>query len=259
MNRKIGQGYTIVELIILILVIGILVSVSIFAYSSVQKSAAEKAVLNDLKNVAVAMQRGYQQTQAFPTTLPDDVVATKNVAVTVSRAGKTDYYRNMNAVQNGVLFSKICDDLVSEGVGKGVNQAGETKDYITGCGNWNYNSMQFTGWETRKYATPVQSETLTNYANTFTTTDTWNKAGQEGVVKNFYPQMVERHIRQGGTFPITTFWDYWANAGNGGVMPQELPAPSIIPYYCVTASYNGLNGTTWNIREDQKLRKGACS
>ena len=259
MNNRGAKGYTVVELIIMIVVIGILIAISVFAYSSVQKSAAEKALQSDLQNVALAMQRNYQQNLEYPTSLPEDFVTTKKVTLVVSRAGQVDTYASLSPIQNGTLFSKICQDLVAEGAGKGVNQGGDTEDYITGCGNWNYNSMQFTGWNSKVYATPVQSSTLLNYANTFTTNDSWNKIGQEAVVKNFYTQMVTRHTRQGGTFPITTFWDYWATSGNGGVMPQPLPPPVVKPYYCVTATYEGLPGLSWNISEDQKLRRGACA
>lgn len=46
------RGFTLVELLIVIVVIAILVAVSVVAYSGVQNRAYDTAVLNDLKNVA---------------------------------------------------------------------------------------------------------------------------------------------------------------------------------------------------------------
>lgn len=51
------RGFTIIELIIVIVVIGILAAVSIVAYNGVQANARDKAVLSDLDGVASEITR----------------------------------------------------------------------------------------------------------------------------------------------------------------------------------------------------------
>jgi hypothetical protein len=55
--------------------------------------------------------------------------------VGAQKSGTINHYSNVTAVQNSVLLAQICQDLVSESEGKGVNQSGVTNAYITGCGD----------------------------------------------------------------------------------------------------------------------------
>jgi prepilin-type N-terminal cleavage/methylation domain-containing protein len=252
-------GFTIIELIIVIAVIGILVAISIIAYNGVQKNAADKAMKSDLEQVTAEMQRSQLQNGGvYPTTLPSAIKASPNVTLTLKHSGNINFYGTaLTPVQNGVLMSQICQDLVNEGVGKGVDQGGKTNAYITGCGNWNHNSMQVTGWDSKVYSTPVSDSTLLNYADNFTTNDTYNKA-QQTVVKNFYHELVDRQTKEGGTYPITSFWDSWATTTNGGVMNQPLPMPQQLPWYCVEATHSSYSDLIWHVTDDLKLQTGNC-
>lgn len=254
-------GFTIVELLIVFVIIGLLAAISIIAYNGVQKSAVDKAIKSDLDNVTAEMQHSaLANGGAYPATLPSTVIASPNVTLTLKHAGSINYYGtsgSLSPVQNGVLMSQICQDLVSEGVGNGVNQGGQTNAYITGCGNWNHNSMQITGWDSKVYTTPVTDTTLLTYADNFTTNDTWN-ASQATVIKNFYHELVDRQTREGGTFPITSFWDSWANSGNGGVMTQPLPTPVPQPWYCVQATSTQYSDLLYHVTDDLKTKTGAC-
>jgi len=251
-------GFTVVELIIVIFVIAVLVSLSIIAYNGVQRSSAERAVQSDLHMATSEMERALQRNGAtYPTTLPSSVTSSPNIALTLKQSGTMNRYNNLTAVQNGMLLAQICQDLVDEGVGKGADKGGVTKAYITGCGNWNHNSMQFTGWDSKVFATPVTDTALTNYATNFTTNDAYNKA-QESVIKTFYGQLVDRLVRQGGSFPVTSFWDYWATSSNGGVLPQPLGTPVALPYYCIEATSTRYPDVIWHVTEDLKLAKNSC-
>ena len=265
MNKRWAQsqklGFTIIELMVVVAVIGILAVISIVSYNNVQKTAADKAMKSDLEQVSSEMQRlQLQNAGVYPTTLPTTIKHSVNVTLTLKHSGTINYYGAsgpLTAVQNGVLMSQICSDLITEGIGKGQNQGGVTKDYITGCGNWNHNSMQFTGWDTKKFNTPVTDTALLDYADNFTTNDTYNKS-QETVVKNFYHELVNRHTRQGGTYPITTFWDSWANPGNGGTILQPLPTPQSQPWYCVEATHSSYSDLKWHMTDELKIQSGSC-
>lgn len=261
MKRRGASGFTIVELIIVIVVIGILVGVVVVSFTSVRKSAVEKSMQSDLDHVTIEMQRSAQANGGiYPVTLPATIVASPDVTLTMKHSGTINYYGGNGAltpVQNGVLMAQICQDLVNEGVGKGKNQGGTTNDYITGCGNWNHNSMQITGWDSKVYSTPLKDITLLLYANTFTTNDTYNQS-QQTVVQNFYHELVDRQTRQGGTYPVTTFWDSWATANNGGVVTQPLPTPQAQSWYCIEASSTTYPNLLWHVTDELRIRTGSC-
>jgi len=257
MNRS-QKGFTVVELLIVVTVIAILAAITIVGYNGIRVAAMKSAAQSDLRNVETAMQLAYQDLGTYPSEIPSTVKPSPNVALNVRWSGTVTSYGTLTDVQNGVLLSQICQNLIDEGAGKGVNNGGSTQTYIMGCGNWNHGSMQVTAWDSRVWSTPISDTQLLNYANTFTTSDTWNSA-QIGVVKNFYTQLVQRHIATGGTFPIKSFWDSWATTGNGGVMKQPLPATlETKTTFCVEATTSSPSTTVWHIDENGSLKEGAC-
>jgi len=257
-TQKSTMGFTIIELIIVIVVIAILVTISILAYSGIQKNASERSAQSDLQQVSVEMQRVAQMNRGtYPTSLPSTINASKGITLTLKRSGNVNFYTPLTAVQNGVLFAQICQNLIDEGVGRGINKGGDTEDYMTGCGNWNYNSTQIGGWSPKKFTTPVTDTALLAYADTFTTNDAFNKA-EEVTVKKFYHQLVERLKDQGGSFPITTFWDYWATPANGGVTLQPLGTPQLRPAYCVEATHSQYSTILWHITDKLRLEPYGC-
>lgn len=258
MKNRWAPAFSVIELVLIIIVLAILVVVSIVGYRGVRENALSRAAQSDLDNAAAEMQRVYIKAGEYPSELPSDFKSSDGITTTVIKAGESPYYTNVTPVQNGVLLAQICQDLIDEGVGKATNQGGVLTAYITGCGNWNHDSMQVTGWSTKKWSTPVTSAQLTDYANTFTTNDTYNKV-QETVVKNFYTQLVERLVDQGGSFPVNSFWDYWATPTNGGVIAQPLStSPRTFSYYCIEARPTGSTTTVWHVEEDGKIASGAC-
>lgn len=255
---KQSSGFSIVELLIIVVVIAILAAITIVGYNGIQVRARESVALSDLKSTSTLMQVAYIETGTFPTTLPDSIKTSGNTTLTLKWSGTYTTYGTLTAVQNGVLMAQTCQKLIDEGLGKGTNQGGQVQNYITGCGNWNHGSMQVTAWNSRTWSTPISSGQLLDYANAFTTSDTWN-AAQIAVVKNFYTQLVARQTSQGGVFPVTSFWDSWATTGNGGIMFEPLPAtPQTKTSYCVEAVLNNIANKLWHIGEDGTVREGPC-
>jgi len=64
------QGFTIVELLIVIVVIGILAAITIVAFNGVQQKARTAAVQSDLKNAATQISTIYADTGAYPLNMP---------------------------------------------------------------------------------------------------------------------------------------------------------------------------------------------
>lgn len=234
--------------------------ITLVSYNSVQQRAAETAVTSDLARVSQAMTLTRTRTGTFPSTTPEDFRPTQNVAVSLSTS-ELPYYQNLSSVQNGVLLSSICQDLISEGKGRGTNLGGGTENYITGCGNWNHDSMQVTGWTSRVFSTPIAANTFPNYADSLNHTDAWNP-NREQIERTFYMEMRNRLTAQGGSFPVISFWDDWATPSNGGVMRQELPAASTAGQgatFCAEATYDGRENTTLHIRKGGVPTPGGCS
>ncbi len=259
MIKRWAPAFTIVELIIVIVVLAILATMSVVGYNGIRKTATTRAAQSDLSHVASEMQREQLKTKSYPTALPDSINPTKDISLTLVKSGEAPFYTNLSAVQNGVLLSQICQELIDEGVGKGVDQGGTTRDYISACGNWNHDSMQFTAWDTKKWDTPVTSQQLLNYADTYSVSNSFHKAAQEKAVKTFYRELVSRQLQYGGTYPITSFWDFWATPTNGGVQLQPLATnPQTKPYYCVEAQAIYDASIVWHVSEDTKIRPGKC-
>lgn len=258
MNTRWAPGFTIVELIIVVAVIAILATITIVGYNGATKLALSTAAKNDLQNVSIAMTQELRAHAAYPAQLPDAVRASNRIILTLVSTGALPYYNNLSSVQGGMLLAKACQDLIDQGYGKGTSQGGQARDYITGCGNWNHDSMQVTGWDSKVWPVPVQKQALLDYGTNFHTSSTWD-IDQDRVMESFYTQMVARFEQMGGSFPVTSFWDSWATPSNGGVMAQPLDANAPTkPYYCAEATVDGQPDLIWHISESNKIESGSC-
>lgn len=261
-SRWAQSGFTIVELLIVIVVIGILAAISIVAFNGIQRRVIDSSARSSLAQVGRLMETHRAIENSYPTTLPSGTPTSADFDFTlVATASRT--YAGLSPVQNGVLFAQLCQELVSEGLGSGLNSGGGTDAYVTGCGNWNSTGIQIQGWSSaglgRNFSTPLNEADLTNYIDSIPAGDSYHP-NQQPIVKNFLSQLRNRFTQQGGAFPINSFWDNWATPGNG-VMMQALPAPTIIPAgssYCVEASYKKSPDQKWHIKPNATATEGGC-
>ncbi len=80
------SGFTIVELLIVIVVIGILAAITIIAYNSMQQRALTATLSSDLTGAAKQMGLVYASTGAYPSSFPSAVKASQNVSLSLSQA-----------------------------------------------------------------------------------------------------------------------------------------------------------------------------
>lgn len=85
--QKKKRGFTVVELIVVIVVLGILVSVTVVAYSGWRNTTSQNEVKSDLKNVATAMENYINFNNAYPSTIPTNFTSSPDVTLTLTSIG----------------------------------------------------------------------------------------------------------------------------------------------------------------------------
>lgn len=250
-------GFTIVELLIVIVIIAILATIVLVAYNGARASAIRSAVLSELSQGAKQMEITHVRTGQYPATLPTEVRSSADIVLTLEPS-TYDHYSGLSNVQRGVLFELVCDQLISEGYGKGVNNGGQTEQYVTGCNVYGYGAMQINGWNAHDFAVPIAQTTVNNWYDSNIGYDAWRPHHKEDVLA-FASELTSRYQAMGGTYPVTSFWDPWASPGNG-VMKEELPAPDATntSSYCLQGVYGGNSTYTWHVGPSGSIAGGPC-
>lgn len=75
------NGFTIVELMIVIVVIAILAGIAIFGYASWRSSTIETALSSDLSSAASAMKQELNFNNTYPTTIPKSYRGSTGISV----------------------------------------------------------------------------------------------------------------------------------------------------------------------------------
>ena len=87
MGGRQDRGFTLIELMIVVVIIGILASIAIPKYSSVREKAYLAAMKTDLKNLATQQDIYYDQSYAFATQLSDaNHAQSEGVAILINEA-----------------------------------------------------------------------------------------------------------------------------------------------------------------------------
>lgn len=260
-RNKRWAGFTIVEIMIVIVVIGILVGVTIVGYNGIQRQAANNAVLSTLNNSTANIVREIVREGTVPLELPPGTDVPDDVTLIYVPPSSTTY-SNLSAVQEGVLFYEICEELIADPEYSTIHSANgqQTSSVVMRCDdNIQDDRLQITGWDTRTWTTPVTKENIEAYMDTVPY-DSWWIDRQE-VVRSFYATLMSRFITSGGEWPITSFWDPWANQW-AGVPREDLPAPDPLTEtaeYCLMGTHNNFIDMSFYLTASNTTpREGSC-
>lgn len=252
------KGFTLVELLIVIVVIGILAALVIVAYNGVQHRATESTVKTDLANAARQMGIVQIDNDAYPDVLPTTVKSSPGVKLElIKRLGG---YSGLTNVQNGVLFQTVCQQLIAEGYGTGTNMGGGVEQYITACNVYNKNAIQINGWDSHNFTTPISTGTVSGWFNGNTSSDAW-RPNKKTIVVAFATELDTRFQALGGIFPVASFWDSWATPTNGGVQYQALgtpSAPSDPSNFCIEGTHLKYDDIRFHVTQDGIPTSGVC-
>lgn len=237
------RGFTIVELLIVIVVIAILAAIIVVAYLGMQARAIDTKLTTDLNQAHQAMEIAkIENDDTYPDVLPSNLSSlsggngtgssgsSQSSSTLALKKGGTASYSNLTASQNGLLFFNTCLTLISEGVGA---KPDDGHNYISECRVYSKSAINIQGWNAKDVPTPVTVAALTSYVTSYSggSSDEFKQKAQ-----NFMSQLESRFISAGGTFPVTQFWDNWATSTNGGVVKPTLLSP--------TTSGGNTNGVT---------------
>lgn len=254
-------GFTLTELIIVIVVLSMLATLAVVSYSTVRRNAANSSVINSLKNAGETVEVELIRNRKLPIGMPDNFAASPDVAVTYIPDEGTVHYSNLSSVQNGVLFYNICRELITMPEYSTIHSAdgNSTQTVMMNCQVYNWNNIQIHGWDSKTWAVPVSIATLQSYINSVPYDSWW--IDKQDVVRGFYTELIDRFTERGGTWPVASYWDPWANEWSG-VQKEELPQPdpeSDLMHYCIVAQHSKYEGMSYFVTADNpQIREGAC-
>jgi prepilin-type N-terminal cleavage/methylation domain-containing protein len=123
--KKNKQGFTLLELLVVVSIIGILIAIGAVAYSTAQKKGRDARRKGDLKAIQNAMEECYSLATEYPITL------TPGSALTCTDASSTEVMSSFPSdpksgeyiqVTTASDSYEICADLENDGTWDGSNQ-----------------------------------------------------------------------------------------------------------------------------------------
>lgn len=122
------KGFTIVELLIVVVVIAILAAITIVSYNGITNQAHDSAVANDMKNYAKKIEMSKVTKGAYPFPL------TKSLGISFSRGSYEDR-NNLYYCINTTTDQFAIMAVSKSGRGYSYSSTAGSKEYTNGAGN----------------------------------------------------------------------------------------------------------------------------
>jgi type IV pilus assembly protein PilA len=111
MNKKNEKGFTLIELMIVIAIIGILAAIAIPQFSAYRRRSYNSAAQADLRNAATAQEAYFVDNQTY-TTVRTNLTGTAGgfsqstgVVFTIVNADRTNYMMSANHVSGNITYN----------------------------------------------------------------------------------------------------------------------------------------------------------
>ncbi|MFZ1801609.1 MAG: type II secretion system protein [Candidatus Saccharimonas aalborgensis] len=198
-NSRRTTAFTIIELIIVMVLIGILAIIGLVAYNNVQQRASDSTVQTTVTDALKHLQLFYVENRSYPSNIANTQYAPPlNVALALyTNAAQTPTYQNLTADQNAQLFLNACNGYMP------IVSGGTT--YNTSC-VYSGNNAHIKG---QVGSNVVISGPNFNQSDFVLTCGSACSTVQSNIISSF--------TSQGGSFPITV-----PKSGS------SLPAPVLV-------------------------------
>lgn len=231
------NGFTIVEVIIVVVVIGILASIVALGWTSWQYRTASNAVKSDLQLAASSMQSYLNFNDYYPPNFDGTgFVSSSNVSVSLfTNTQTTLVYTGLTADQNAQLFLNTCNALLNP-------LANVTTCEFEGNNNGAKVHVKGTNGANEIWGSPIAS------------TDVQISPGCDATCNTALNQLKSIFQAQGGTFPV--------------VIPPnevEMPAPTVMisgqaDRYCIEGHASEQPSISFNVNSTtKKVTAGVCN
>lgn len=237
-------GFTIVEVIVIIAVIGILAGIGVIGYGAWQKNTAKKVVSSDLQQAQNAM----NQKNNFAGSYPSDIselsslfTPSQDVSLSLTNPGSLPVYSGLTPNQNATLFVKLCNDNMP------MQSPDKSTTYTTSCvGQW---GMDVTGGSHNSYlSTPINSGF--SISTCPGCTDPYYMP-YNTVALAFQNKLTNDFIASGGTFPVIL------QNNPPTTLPTPAPAAST-GQYCIQGANSKHTGIVQHITASGTPQDGPC-
>lgn len=232
------KGFTIVELLIVIVIIGILASITIVSYAGISQRARDATLKSDLANAAIQMQLDYVNNGVMSSALPAAIKYSPGVGMSLSSTGNINtfcingqitsggvvgymyYDSSQGAVQTGA-----CSGNAIVGSEHGIAQNYITDNSFTNIANWSLGLSVASDPLAKRAGTstdPIPNKPVLIVSNSTSRTTAW------AVI---YGPVAYSNLINGNTYKRTI----WARA-TGAYVGNPVYGPAV-------KDSNGLNAT----------------
>ncbi len=230
-------GFTIVELLVVIVVIGILAAITIISYTGITQKAIVATMQSDLKNASQQLKLFQVENSAYPVTI-DCSIPDSNTNKCIKASGTNTYYYNSSnntnpqtyslVESNGTIYYKITDD--------GSSVVTDSLDYGL-LGYWKFDEN-----------VGVTVADSSNGGNTGTLTSS------NSVMGNF-EETLDGFVLNCGGAPVTSYVDgvsgrglkLWSSGGDGlACMHKSLDGDKLAGYTTWFYAKGYVRSIYWN-------------